>query len=88
MAIAMLALAAGSSGASAHGRASSVSTLIVPQVTTATPTPSPTPASVLFDGDFKVGAVERPRRIHPERISIVDDPVLESSRKVAKFTVF
>jgi hypothetical protein len=88
LAVAMLALAVGLPGAAAYASASSVSPLIVPVVTTMTPTPSPTPGDVLFDGDFKYGLSNWPGRIHPERISIVDDPVLGSARKVAKFTVY
>jgi hypothetical protein len=43
---------------------------------------------VTFDGDFGKGLTAWQERIHPERISVVDDPILGSSRKVAKFTVY
>lgn len=46
------------------------------------------PGEVLFDGDFAKGLAAWPSRINAERISIVDDPVLGSARKVAKFRVF
>jgi hypothetical protein len=43
---------------------------------------------VLFDGDFKNGLSAWPSIIHKERISVVDDPILGSARKVAKLTVY
>lgn len=42
---------------------------------------------VLFDGDFSKGLTAWPTRINQEDISVVDDPILGSRRKVAKFTV-
>ena len=36
----------------------------------------PRPARLLFAADFTDGLDEFPEQIHPERISVVDDPVL------------
>ncbi len=49
----------------------------------------PTPSSrLLFAANFGDGLGEFPIQIHPERISVVDDPVLGAARKVLKFRVF
>ena len=54
-----------------------------------TTTPPPPTGTLLFNADVAhrgLGAYAAV--IHPERISVVDDPVLGASRKVMKFTVY
>ena len=45
------------------------------------------PARLLFASDFSDGLSEFPEQIHPERIEVVDDPVLGSERSVLRFEV-
>lgn len=45
-------------------------------------------ARLLFASDFEDGFGEFPEQIHPERVSVVDDPVLGDDRKVLKFEVY
>ncbi|MDP9400571.1 MAG: heparin lyase I family protein [Actinomycetota bacterium] len=45
------------------------------------------PGTVTWDGDFSHGLSRWPYTTHRERIAIVDDPILGSARKVARFTV-
>jgi hypothetical protein len=42
---------------------------------------------VIFDGDFSRGLAAWSTKINEKAISVVDDPILGSKRKVAKFTV-
>lgn len=54
----------------------------------ATATPTLAPSKLLFASSFGNGLEEFTDKIHPERISVVDDPVLGSARKVLKFEVY
>jgi hypothetical protein len=49
---------------------------------------STSPSKVLFAATFADGLREFPNQIHPERISVVHDPVLGDARHVLKFRVF
>jgi hypothetical protein len=53
------------------------------------PPPQSTAGTVMFDSAIGTGNLSAyPTVIHPERISIEDDPILGSARKAMKFTVY
>lgn len=50
--------------------------------------PAQPPAKMVFASSFADGLSEFPDKIHPERISVVNDPALGPDRKVLRFEVY